>query len=75
MSTDERADTEDGTVEETRNWPELLTGVYEQASGGAGTLTLRLQDMDIDVPSRTGPDAERAHWTLDGTIELGEREE
>jgi hypothetical protein len=62
-------------VAETRNWPELVTSVYSAASGGGGSLSIRVQDMDIQVPSRTGPDAEQAHWNIDGTIEFGEREE
>lgn len=64
----------DSTVEATRNWPELAAKLYEEASDRGGTLTLRLNDMDIQVPSRTGADADRAHWNLDGEIEVGERE-
>jgi len=31
--------------------------------------------MVIQVPSRTGADAEQAHWTLDGTIDINPEED
>jgi hypothetical protein len=31
--------------------------------------------MVIQVPSRTGADAEQAHWTLDGTIDINPGED
>jgi hypothetical protein len=65
---------DDTPVEQTNNWPELVAMVYEEMSGGDGSTTLRLRNMEIQVPSKTGPDADHAHWTVDGTIDLNPEE-
>jgi hypothetical protein len=65
---------EDDGVTETRNWPELVTSIYSEISGD-GSTTVALREMDIEVPSSTGENAERAHWTVDGVIELNPDEE
>lgn len=56
-------------VDETRNWPELFAKVYDEVSNGDGAA-IRLQEMEIQVPSKTGEDADHAYWQVDGTIEL-----
>jgi hypothetical protein len=61
-------------VEETRNWPELIKSIYREVSGD-GSTTIALRDMDIAVPSSTGEDADRAHWTVDGTIDFNPDDE
>lgn len=75
MSTDDTASSQ-GTATETRNWPELVAGVYDRLrEDGEDGISVRLRDMEIQVPSRTGPDAEHAHWTVDGTIDLNPEDE
>jgi hypothetical protein len=65
---------EDEGINETSNWPELVTSIYSEISGD-GSTTVALREMDIEVPSSTGENAERAHWTVDGVIELSPDEE
>jgi len=69
MSVENDADAE---TEATENWPELVARVYDEIDAD-GSQTIRFSDMDVHVPSRTGEDADRAHWTLDGDVELNPR--
>lgn len=70
MSTNE-PDTTDSAPDETRNWPELVAGVYDRLQEDSdGGISIRLDDMEIQVPSRTGEDADHAHWNVDGTIDI-----
>jgi hypothetical protein len=62
MSTEEE-------IEQTQNWPELVTGIYSEMSS-EGSTSVAIREMDIEVPSSTGGNSERAHWTVDGVIEL-----
>jgi hypothetical protein len=63
-------------VAETRNWPELVSSVYDRLRQDSdGGISVRVRDMVIQVPSRTGADAEQAHWTLDGTIDINPEED
>ncbi len=71
MSTDE-TETQRGTEpDETRNWPELVAGIYDRVREDSDDgISVRFREMEIQVPSRTGEDADHAHWTVDGTIDL-----
>ena len=76
MSADETDIDDQPAAEETRNWPELVTEVYDRISEDSdGGLSVRFQDMEIQVPSRTGAGADKAHWNLDGTVDLNPDEE
>jgi len=76
MSADETGIEDQPAVEETRNWPELVTEVYDRISEDSDSgLSIRFRDMEIQVPSRTGAEADQAHWNLDGTIDLNPDEE
>ena len=63
----------DGRVNET-TWPELAIDLYERLTGRGAEITYEFEDMDVAVPSRTGEDAEHAHWQVDGTIRITTRE-
>ena len=63
----------DGRVNET-TWPELAIDLYDRLTGRGAEITYEFEDMDVAVPSRTGEDAEHAHWQIDGTIRITTRE-
>ncbi|MEM4781330.1 MAG: hypothetical protein QXG03_07215 [Halalkalicoccus sp.] len=61
-------------VEETRTWPELAIGLYDRLTGRGAEITYEFENMEVDVPSKTGEDAEYAHWRVDGTLRITTRE-
>lgn len=61
-------------VAETRTWPELAIGLYERMTGRGAEITYEFDDLEVDVPSKVGADAEHAHWRLNGTLKIRTRE-
>ena len=57
-------------VEETKNWPDLALGLYERLTGMGSEISYEFENMEVQVPSKTGPDAEHALWKLSGTIKV-----
>jgi hypothetical protein len=64
----------DERAEESTTWPELAIGVYDRLTGRGAEITYEFEDMDVAVPSKTGEDADHAHWRIDGTIHVTTRE-
>jgi hypothetical protein len=55
-------------------WPELAIDLYDRLTGRGAEITYEFEDMDVAVPSKTGEDADHAHWQVDGTIRVTTRE-
>jgi ribosomal protein S18 acetylase RimI-like enzyme len=62
-------------VDETTTWPELAIGLYERLTGRGAEITYEFEEMEIAVPSKTGEDAEHAHWEIDGTLRITTNED
>jgi hypothetical protein len=65
----------DTEIDETTTWPDLALGLYERLTGRGATITYEFEDMEVAVPSKTGEDAEHAHWQVDGTVSITTEEE
>lgn len=63
------------SVDETTTWPDLAIGLYERLTGRGATITYKFEEMEVDVPSKAGDDAEHAHWRVDGTLRITTEEE
>ena len=57
-------------IDETTTWPDLAIGLYDRLTGRGAEITYEFQDMEVEVPSKTGPDAEHASWRVDGTLRI-----
>lgn len=57
----------------TQNWPDLAIGLYDRLTGRDAEITYDFDNLNIQVPSRTGSDAEQAHWNLQGRIRISTR--
>lgn len=68
MATDEE-------IDETRTWPELAIGLYERLTGRGAEITYDFEEMEVQVPSKVGENAEHATWRLDGTLRIRTREQ
>lgn len=59
----------------TKTWPELAIGLYDRLTGRNAEITYELADMQVSVPSGTGPQAEHAEWKLNGSLIIRTRDE
>jgi hypothetical protein len=61
-------------VDETKTWPELAIGLYDRLTGRDAEIHYEFEDMQVDVPSKAGEDAESARWRVDGKVVITTRE-
>ncbi|UIO99125.1 hypothetical protein Hbl1158_11345 [Halobaculum sp. CBA1158] len=63
-------DIEGSRTAETTTWPDLGIALYERLTGRGAEISYTFDDMEVDVPSRAGEDADHARWRLNGTISI-----
>lgn len=73
MSSDDSESPEE-RIEETRTWPDLAISLYDRLTGRGAEITYEFDEMSVDVPSKTGADADHATWRVDGTLTVSTRE-
>ena len=58
--------------QETKTWPELAIGLYDQLTGRNAEITYEFDDFDLYVPSKAGEkgSTEHAHWKMNGTLRI-----
>lgn len=64
------SDVSDSQIDETTTWPELAIGLYDRLTGRGAEISYEFIDMEVAVPSKTGDDAEHAHWKVDGELRI-----
>jgi hypothetical protein len=64
------SDNSEERVDETTTWPELAIGLYDRLTGRGAEISYEFIDMEVDVPSKTGEDAEHARWRVDGEVKI-----
>jgi hypothetical protein len=74
MSTDDVETDLAERVDETTTWPELAIGLYDRLTGRGAVIEYTFEDMEVEVPSKVGEDADHAHWRVDGTVRITTRE-
>ncbi|MFC7137224.1 hypothetical protein [Halobaculum litoreum] len=67
-------DTPNRRGEETTTWPDFGIALYERLTGRGAEISYTFDDMEVDVPSAAGEDAEHAHWRLNGTLRISSSE-
>jgi hypothetical protein len=55
---------------DTTTWPDLAEGLYERLTGRGTAIAYTFEDMLVEVPRDTTPDAPRATWRLHGTVRI-----
>jgi hypothetical protein len=58
----------------TNNWPEVFSGLYERLTGKNAEITYAFDDLEVDIPSSTDVDAPSAHWKINGAMRISARE-
>jgi len=61
-------------TDDTRTWPELAIGLYDKLTGRNAEITYEFDDMQVDIPSATGGNAEHASWKLNGSVRIRTRD-
>jgi len=61
--------------EHTTTWPELAIGLYDKLTGRNAEITYGFEDLEVQVPSGTGKDAEHAKWKVNGTMRISTKEQ
>ena len=55
---------------DTRSWPELAIGLYDQLTGRGAQISYEMEDLQVAVPSGVGSDADHATWKVNGTLKI-----
>lgn len=57
---------EDGIVD----WSDLGRDMWSFLTGRQAAINYRFVDLTVEIPRDTGPDAPRAVWKVDGTLQV-----
>ena len=57
------------------DWTDLGREMWSFLTGRKAEINYRFIDMSVEVPRDTGPDAARAVWKLDGTLQVTTRDQ
>jgi hypothetical protein len=52
------------------DWTDLGREMWSFLTGRQAAINYRFIDMSVEVPRDTGPEAPRAVWKLDGTLQV-----
>jgi hypothetical protein len=61
---------EDGIVD----WSDMGREMWTFLTGRQAEINYRFRDMTVEIPRDTGPDAARAIWKIDGTLQITTRD-
>jgi hypothetical protein len=61
---------ENSTTDEVVDWTDLGREMWSFLTGRQAAINYRFIDMAVEVPRDTGPDAPRATWKLNGTLQV-----
>lgn len=53
---------------ETKNWPDLAIGLFERLTGRGAEICYDFRNMEVQVPSKVGADADHALWKVNGVL-------
>ncbi|MCZ4498384.1 MAG: hypothetical protein JWQ74_937 [Marmoricola sp.] len=60
--------------EQVVDWSDLGREMWSFLTGRQAEINYRFLDMSVEVPRDTGPDAPRATWKIDGTLQVTTRD-
>jgi hypothetical protein len=61
--------------DEVLDWTDLGREMWSFLTGRQAAINYRFIDMAVEVPRDTGPDAPRATWKLNGTLQVTTRDQ
>lgn len=60
--------------QEVVDWTDLGREMWSFLTGREAAINYRFVDMAVEVPRDTGPEAPRATWKLNGTLQVTTRD-
>jgi len=60
--------------QEVVDWTDLGREMWSFLTGREAAINYRFVEMAVEVPRDTGPDAPRATWKLNGTLQVTTRD-
>jgi hypothetical protein len=60
----------DISTEQVVDWTDLGREMWSFLTGREAAINYRFVDMAVEVPRDTGPEAPRATWKLNGTLQV-----
>lgn len=58
------------STDDVVDWTDLGREMWSFLTGRQAAINYRFVDMAVEVPRDTGPDAPRATWKLNGTLQV-----
>ena len=55
-------------------WPDLAIGLYDRLTGRGAEIEYEVHNLEVQVPSGVGVNADHAKWTLNGTVTIRTRD-
>jgi len=62
------------TTADVVDWTDLGREMWSFLTGRQAAINYSFIDMSVEVPRDTGPDAPRATWKIDGTLQVTTQE-
>jgi hypothetical protein len=62
-------------TDEVLDWTDLGREMWSFLTGRQAAINYSFIDMAVEVPRDTGPDAPRATWKLNGTLQVSTRDQ
>lgn len=56
------------TAQDTRNWTDLAISLFENLTDRGAEIAYDLRNIEVQVPSKVGPDAEHTLWKVNGLL-------
>ncbi len=63
-----------GRDQQIADWTDLGREMWSFLTGRKAAINYRFIDMTVEVPRDTGPNAPRATWKFDGTLQVTTRD-
>ena len=64
------ADTVKSTTDNHATWPQLAEGLYSFLTGRGATIEYAFENMEVQVPRDTTPNAPSALWKINGMLRI-----
>ncbi|CAN5461172.1 hypothetical protein BH10CYA1_BH10CYA1_27750 [soil metagenome] len=55
-------------INDTKNWTDLAISLYERLTERGAEIVYDLRNIEVQVPSKVGPEAVHTTWKVNGVV-------